>query len=59
MSEKRGCDLCGLDVGKKPFFLHTAEKTLQFCCEGCVGIYRMLNNVQEVPPPAEPKKPTN
>ena len=54
MSDKRGCDLCGLDVGKKPFFLHTAEKTLQFCCEGCVGIYRMLNNVQEVPPPAEP-----
>jgi hypothetical protein len=59
MSEKRGCDLCGLDVGNRPFLLRTAEKTLQFCCEGCVGIYRMLNNVREVPPPADPEEPTN
>jgi hypothetical protein len=51
---KRPCDLCSLPVGKRPFVLHTREKTLQFCCDGCLGIYRMLNNVQEVPaPPAD------
>jgi hypothetical protein len=46
----RGCDLCGLDVGNKPFSLHTPDKTLQFCCDGCKGIYRMLHNVEEATP---------
>jgi hypothetical protein len=47
MSEPRGCDLCGLAVGAHPYVLATTEKTYEFCCEGCLGIYKMLNNVQE------------
>ncbi len=43
------CDLCGLDVGTKPFTLQTAERTLEFCCEGCRGIYQMLHEIKEIP----------
>jgi hypothetical protein len=43
------CDLCGLDCGVKPFTLPTPEKTLQFCCEGCKGIYEMLHEIKETP----------
>lgn len=43
MSENRACDLCGLDIGAKPFYLETMEKRLQFCCDGCMGIYQMLH----------------
>lgn len=40
------CDLCALDCGNQPFELVTAEKTLNFCCEGCRGIYEMLHDIQ-------------
>ena len=50
MSENRACDLCGLDVGVKPFVLHTPDKQYQFCCEGCRGIYEMLHDIKETPP---------
>jgi len=43
------CDLCSLDCGNKPFELVTAEKTLQFCCEGCRGIYEMLHEIKAAP----------
>lgn len=43
------CDLCGLDCGARPFVLPTAEQTLQFCCEGCKGIYEMLHEIKEAP----------
>jgi hypothetical protein len=43
------CDLCGLDCGVKPFTLPTPEKNLQFCCEGCKGIYEMLHDIKEAP----------
>lgn len=46
------CDLCSLDCGIKPFDLATPEKTLQFCCEGCRGIYAMLHDINETPPQA-------
>ncbi len=46
MSEARPCDLCGLEVGAKPFPLATPERELQFCCEGCCGIYEMLHDIQ-------------
>lgn len=49
MSDSRPCDLCGLDVGIKPFPLSTPEKTLQFCCEGCRGIYQMLHDIKDSP----------
>jgi hypothetical protein len=43
MSENRACDLCGLDVGNQPFRLESAGKSLEFCCDGCLGIYQMLH----------------
>jgi len=43
------CDLCALDCGNRPFELVTPEKTLQFCCEGCRGIYEMLHDIQSAP----------
>jgi hypothetical protein len=49
MSERKGCDLCGLEVGDHPFVLATSNKTYEFCCEACLGIYRMLNNLEEPP----------
>ena len=42
------CDLCGLEVGHNPLFVFTKEKAYNFCCEGCVGIFRMINVVEEV-----------
>lgn len=45
----KSCDLCGLDVGSKPFLLEAAGKTLEFCCEGCLGIYQMLHDGDEIP----------
>ncbi len=48
MSDHGACDLCGLDVGVKPFTLNTAEKQYRFCCEGCRGIYEMLHDIKEI-----------
>lgn len=42
----RPCDLCGLPVGVKPFTLVAGGKTLEFCCEGCKGIYEMLHEIK-------------
>lgn len=49
MSEAKACDLCGLDVGARPFVLNTPDRPLQFCCEGCRGIYEMLHDIKESP----------
>ena len=46
MKHDRACDLCGLDVGIKPFYLDSAGKRLQFCCDGCLGIYQMLHETE-------------
>lgn len=43
MNSNRACDLCGIDVGTKPFYLESEGKRLQFCCDGCLGIYQMLH----------------
>jgi len=45
----RPCDLCALPVGIKPFALAIPERTLEFCCEGCKGIYEMLHQIKEAP----------
>jgi hypothetical protein len=45
----RPCDLCSLPVGVKPFTLSVPGKTLEFCCEGCKGIYEMLHEIKESP----------
>jgi hypothetical protein len=49
VSDSKACDLCGLDVGVKPFVLNAPEKQYQFCCEGCRGIYEMLHDIKEIP----------
>lgn len=49
MTDDRACDLCGLDIGIKPFYLEGVEKHLQFCCEGCLGIYQMLHETDSQP----------
>jgi hypothetical protein len=49
VSDSKACDLCGLDVGIKPFVLNAPEKQYQFCCEGCRGIYEMLHDIKEIP----------
>lgn len=47
------CELCALPVGVKPFTLATPQKTFEFCCEGCKGIYQMLHQINETPPGAD------
>lgn len=59
MSEPRACDLCGLEVGTKPFPLATAERELQFCCEGCRGIYEMLHDIPSASAQNDKQTPTN
>ena len=42
--EKRNCDLCGLPVEVPGFNLQTKDgEEKHFCCEGCQGIFQMLN----------------
>lgn len=43
------CDLCGLPVPPKAYPVRTAERVLTFCCEGCKGIWLMLNGEPEAP----------
>jgi len=40
---KKVCDLCGLPVETVGFILKTKEGDKAFCCEGCKGIYQLLN----------------
>lgn len=53
---KRPCDLCSLPVGVKPFALRVGSQTLEFCCDGCLGIYQMLHDIKDAP--AEPAQNT-
>jgi len=41
-----------LDVGDRPCILETRGGSLNFCCEGCLGIYRLLNDDGEEADPA-------
>lgn len=54
MKQNRACDLCGLDVGIKPFYLESAGKRLQFCCDGCLGIYQLLHETEAPVAPVTP-----
>ncbi len=42
-AKDQACDLCGLPVPKDGLVLKTGGRDFAFCCEGCVGIWRMLN----------------
>jgi hypothetical protein len=46
----RPCDLCALPVGIRPFRLALPDRSLEFCCDGCLGIYQMLHDIKEVSP---------
>lgn len=59
MTDNKACDLCGLDVGIKPFLLNTPEKRYQFCCAGCRGIYEMLHDIKDTPPQGGDNQYTN
>lgn len=37
------CDICSLEVKDERYKIQTKDKTWRFCCEGCEGIWRMLN----------------
>lgn len=54
MNHERACDLCGLDIGARPFYLENARKRLQFCCDGCLGIYRLLHETSLPVAPVAP-----
>jgi hypothetical protein len=57
MSEtKKICDLCSLTVEVPNFTLKTKEGDKAFCCEGCLGIYQMLNEDQIMNEPDEAKQ---
>ncbi len=47
--EKKSCDLCGLPVEIDGFKLATKDGQKDFCCEGCLGIYQMLNEENLLP----------
>jgi hypothetical protein len=47
--EKKSCDLCGLPVEIDGFKLATKDEQKDFCCEGCLGIYQMLNEENLLP----------
>ncbi len=49
MSDNEACDLCGLSIGMQDYSLSTPERTFRFCCEGCKGIYQMLNGIDDTP----------
>jgi hypothetical protein len=46
---KKACDLCGLPVETPGFTLKTKEGDKAFCCEGCKGIYQLLNEDEILP----------
>jgi hypothetical protein len=46
---KKVCDLCGLAVETPGFTLKTKDGDKAFCCEGCKGIYQLLNEDQFLP----------
>lgn len=45
---KETCDLCGLDIEGRPYWLNVAPAPLKFCCDGCRGVYKLLNDVEEI-----------
>jgi hypothetical protein len=48
---KKLCDLCGLIVETPGFTWKTKDGIKVFCCEGCKGIYQLLNEDDILPEP--------
>jgi hypothetical protein len=50
MADNGPCDLCGLAIGAQVWTLRLPSqemKEVRFCCDGCKGIYQMLNNIDD------------
>ncbi|MBF0344442.1 MAG: TRASH domain-containing protein [Nitrospirae bacterium] len=43
--ERLICDLCGLEIVGEPFTFRDGDQVKCFCCEGCLGIYRIMFDV--------------
>lgn len=43
------CDLCMLPVVADDYHLPTADGEKHFCCEGCLGIFKLLNGIEDTP----------
>lgn len=41
--DQRRCALCGLAVEIDGFSVETTEGLKEFCCAGCLSVYRLLN----------------
>lgn len=42
-NQESSCDLCQLPIEATGWQLVTSSGLKRFCCEGCLGIYRMLH----------------
>jgi hypothetical protein len=53
---ENACTLCGQKAVLKSFTLNTTDGLLKFCCAGCLSIYQLLNEYQEIPLSEQPSK---
>lgn len=44
---REACALCGLEIETEVALRTRDGTTVKFCCEGCLGIYRLVNDVEE------------
>ena len=43
--EPRFCDLCGLPIEGGPWVLEAPTRRYCFCCDGCLGIFQILHDI--------------
>ncbi len=55
--DKRTCELCGMEIQGSPVVLQTKERRLEFCCEGCLGVYKLFNEVEDAADGKGERKP--
>lgn len=55
-SSKKTCTLCGLPAEIRGFEVETKEGKKDFCCEGCLSIYKLFNKNKLLPTNKEKKK---
>jgi len=46
------CDLCGLPIEAAPWTLDTPARRYAFCCDGCLGIFQILHDIDATSPAA-------